>query len=369
MKHKFFSNSKKELNNCQRRQFFRKNGVTDLLQLTEEHYYVKDNCRYVIPYPFEYIVNTKKRWFGKTVLEVFGWEFPHGSTEYWKREISEGRFLINNSRVSPDSILENGQVITHRVHRHKSVTLAEPVKIVFMDDRIVVVNKPASLPVHPCGSFRKNSLLARLAVEHGLVDLHVVHRLDRQTSGLVILARDKETAENLSKRFRERQVEKTYIARVLGKFPEETITCSIPLNFSEHECIGSCSETGKESITIFQCQSYDERSQHSIVACKPKTGRTHQIRLHLNHLGFPVVNDPLYGPSRDIPTEEHTYPLVTDISDEILKQGESFHCPTCPRLTVRDSAERNGSIWLHAMEYKSEVWKFVAPLPQWAISA
>jgi len=135
--------------NDRRKQRFRKNGLSDLESIGEDHYFIKNNYRYVIPYTFEYRVNTKQRWFGRRILEVFSWEFPHGSANYWENEL---------------------------VHRHEAATTADPVEIICSDSEKVVVNKPAGLPVHPCGNYRKNSLLARLVVEHDLRNLHVVHR-------------------------------------------------------------------------------------------------------------------------------------------------------------------------------------------------
>ncbi|GJQ08868.1 hypothetical protein GpartN1_g659.t1 [Galdieria partita] len=358
----------KGVENYQRKQRFHKNGVSDLENISEDHYFVKNNYRYVVPYPFEFRVNTKQRWFGRRVLEVFSWEFPHGSQQYWEKELTEGRLLVNGDKVSPDFILRNGHVLTHIVHRHEAATTTEEAEIIYVDPDKVVVNKPASLPVHPCGNYRKNSLIARLYVEKDLKNLHVTHRLDRQTSGLVIFARNKKYAKILSEKFHERKVYKTYVARVHGRFPSETVVCNQKLCFDVHDCVGSCSDSGKDATTIFKLLSYNSDLGHSLVECKPQTGRTHQIRLHLQYLGHPIVNDPLYGldyVTNDMENELHS-PSVDTLSEDIIQKGQELNCPICPRITVHDANERSCSIWLHAKEYKSCDWAFSSPLPYWS---
>ncbi|EME32305.1 pseudouridylate synthase [Galdieria sulphuraria] len=358
----------KVVDNYQKKQRFHKNGLNDLESISEDHFFVKNNCRYVIPYPFEFRVNTKQRWFGRSILEVFSWEFPHGSQQYWERELAEGRLLVNGHKISPNFILQNGHVVTHVVHRHEAATTAEAAEIIYMDADKVVVNKPANLPVHPCGNYRKNSLLARLCVEQDLKNLHVIHRLDRQTSGLVIFARNKTYAKFLSEKFHERQVHKTYVARVHGQFPSETVVCDQKLHFDAHDCVGSCADSGKEAMTTFRLMFYNSQLEQSLVECKPHTGRTHQIRLHLQHLGHPIVNDPLYGFEYDMNDMENEMysPSVDILSEDIIRRGQELNCPICPRVTVHDTKERSCLIWLHAKEYKSSDWTFTSPLPSWS---
>jgi len=199
--------------------------------------------------------------------------------------------------------------------------------------------------------------------------LHILaHSLDRQTSGLVIFARNKEQAKLLSNKFHDRQVQKTYIARVVGKFPSETIVCNQKLEFDEHDCVGSCNDSGKEATTIFKLVSYNFETGHSLVECKPLTGRTHQIRLHLQYLGHPIVNDPLYGSDCNSYRMEDDicFPSVDVLSEDIVQKGKELNCPICPRVTVWDSKERSYLIWLHAKEYRSSDWTFQSLLPSWA---
>uniref|UniRef100_A0A182QC43 Pseudouridylate synthase RPUSD2 n=1 Tax=Anopheles farauti TaxID=69004 RepID=A0A182QC43_9DIPT len=171
---------------------------------------------------------------------------------------------------------------------------SQPITIVHMDDDIVVVNKPASIPVHPCGRYRHNTVVFILAKEYNLKNLRTIHRLDRLTSGLLLFGRSPKKARQMEHQIRNRQVQKEYICRVEGEFPEGIIECKEPIEVVSYK-IGVCkvSPKGKECTTTFQKLGFNGNS--SVVLCKPLTGRMHQIRVHLQYLGYPVVNDPLYN--------------------------------------------------------------------------
>ena len=126
-----------------------------------------------------------------------------------------------------------------------------------------------------------------MAKEQGFKDLHTVHRIDRLTSGLLLYARNSSKAKEMSEQIRTRVVKKEYFCRVEGNFPDELITCQEPISIAS-EKIGVCivSSKGKDCHTDFQKLSYN--GQTSLVLCKPKTGRMHQIRVHLQFLGHPI---------------------------------------------------------------------------------
>jgi len=175
---------------------------------------------------------------------------------------------------------------------------SESVELLHVDEVVVVVNKPASIPVHPTGRYRHNTVLFILAKEYGLKNLYPVHRLDKLTSGLLLFARNPQRAEKIAAEIRTHtSVRKTYLARVVGEFPAAKVVCAEPIlvaiDIGSRE-LNKVHPQGKPSETHFKRLFYD--GTHSVVKCKPKTGRTHQIRVHLQHLGHPIVNDPLYNP-------------------------------------------------------------------------
>uniref|UniRef100_A0A182PW49 Pseudouridylate synthase RPUSD2 n=1 Tax=Anopheles epiroticus TaxID=199890 RepID=A0A182PW49_9DIPT len=148
--------------------------------------------------------------------------------------------------------------------------------------------------VHPCGRYRHNTVVFILAKEYNLKNLRTIHRLDRLTSGLLLFGRSPKKARQMEHQIRNRQVQKEYICRVEGEFPDGIIECKEPIEVVSYK-IGVCkvSPKGKECTTTFQKLGFNGNS--SVVLCKPLTGRMHQIRVHLQYLGYPVVNDPLYN--------------------------------------------------------------------------
>lgn len=276
-------------------------GFTDE-RYHETSYYIENGLRKVYPYYFTFTTFTKGRWVGEKILDVFAREFRAHPAEEYERCIKAGTLTVNYEKVPTDYRLKHNDLLANIVHRHEVPVTSQPITIVHMDDDIVVVNKPASIPVHPCGRYRHNTVVFILAKEYNLKNLRTIHRLDRLTSGLLLFGRSPKKARQMEHQIRNRQVQKEYICRVEGEFPDGIIECKEPIEVVSYK-IGVCkvSPKGKECTTTFQKLGYNGSS--SVVLCKPLTGRMHQIRVHLQYLGYPVVNDPLYnhevfGPSK-----------------------------------------------------------------------
>ncbi|XP_069624244.1 pseudouridylate synthase RPUSD2-like [Ranitomeya imitator] len=270
---------------------------------SETESYIENGLRKVRPYFFDFETYCKGRWVGKSLLQVFSTEFRSEPLEYYKRAAWAGRLRLNRDTVTDLSlVLKDNDFLRNTVHRHEPPVTAQPLHILAETEDIVVVDKPSSLPVHPCGRFRHNTVIFILGKEHNMKELHIIHRLDRLTSGVLMFAKTSEVSKKLAELVRERKVEKEYVCRVCGEFPEETVTCEEPIMVVSYK-IGVCRvhPKGKASKTVFQRLSYNGKS--SVVKCFPYTGRTHQIRVHLQYLGHPIVNNPIYnteawGPNR-----------------------------------------------------------------------
>ena len=201
--------------------------------------------RIVHPYPYTFATFAKARWLDRPLIDVYVDEFGSYPKSYYEAAIKAGRILVSGKRVACDYSIKHGDELTHTVHRHEpavgvssssssssSTTSPEnetevdapPIEIVYEDDNILVVDKPSSIPIHACGAYNYNSLVEVLAhwkpEEYGTGKLFTVHRLDRLTSGLVLIAKSSSLASLLGKCILERDgCEKVYLARVKGKFP------------------------------------------------------------------------------------------------------------------------------------------------------
>mmetsp|Transcript_4236 Transcript_4236/g.7747 ORF Transcript_4236/g.7747 Transcript_4236/m.7747 type:complete len:484 (-) Transcript_4236:500-1951(-) len=391
-----------EQNSASRSEFW-----ADLGTLTEADYYIcpESGLRYVKPYRFEFRVNCKRRWIGQPLetvfTEEFGGSFP---AQYWRNEVDSGRITLNNRvidtskyKTTEESVCETGKskdivpypiilrdndCMAHVVHRHESPVLNIPIRIVFQDSTILVVDKPPSAPIHPCGTYRRNSLLFLLFLQHGLTGLKSCHRLDSLTSGIVIFAKDSKTANTLSEHMQKCQMSKTYLARIHGDFPYEHYSCQVNLGHNSRLAKASIDpENGKFARTEFFKVAYEPETNTSIVKCMPYTGRTHQIRIHLEHLGYPIVNDPIYnGRSQQDSNNEQTqgYPIeinpqyskhpdMASLFPDIVTQGKALECTHCPSFLPRDWQFSYAPLYLHALRYKwDERRTFQTDVPNWA---
>ncbi|XP_062223249.1 RNA pseudouridine synthase 7 isoform X3 [Phragmites australis] len=249
----------------------------------EPHDYVfRNGRRYVRPYYFEFISHVKNRWAGKTIVDLFTDEFKGRSREYYVRAVKCGRLQVDGQMVHADYIVKSSQKISHFLHRHEPPVLAGDISILQNEVDVLTICKPASVPVHPCGQYRKNTVVGILQAEHGLTPLFPVHRLDRLVSGLLIFAKNANRAECFRQQIEAGLLQKEYVAKVVGVFPDGEQTVDANVNFNAREGRSTVeindgagkSPTGKQALTRFQRICTD--GTHSIVLCKPVTGRTHQ---------------------------------------------------------------------------------------------
>ncbi|EEC51698.1 predicted protein, partial [Phaeodactylum tricornutum CCAP 1055/1] len=168
------------------------------------------------------------------------------------------------------------------------------------DAAVYVCNKPSSVPVHPAGPFLSNSLTIMVEAQVGLQcgSLKPVHRTDRVTSGLTLCCKSSAVARIFHRCLSEGTVDKLYVARVHGKFP--STNSEMHLDAAVHTLdpangVRIVDSAGKPSKSVFKLVDFNQAENVSVIACQPITGRNHQLRVHLQMLGYPIVNDTQYG--------------------------------------------------------------------------
>ncbi|RZC59457.1 hypothetical protein C5167_006759 [Papaver somniferum] len=353
-----------------------------------QDYIFRNGRRHVKPYYFEFISHVNKRWNGKTIVDLFTDEFRGRPRDYYVSAVKCGRIKVDGKMVDVSYIVRNSQKITHFLHRHEPPVMAWDIPILLEEPDVVVICKPASIPVHPCGQYRKNTVVGILEVEHGLAPLFPVHRLDRLVSGLLIIARSAVKADQLRQQIMAREVRKEYIARVIGVFPEKQQVVSANVDHDAREQ-RSTAEVDTNSVGKAACTKFTRVSTngtHSIVLCEPVTGRTHQIRVHLQHLGHPIANDVLYlskdvaprsdqatgntaantepSSTSDIPLDNISYIVVKKFDDDFSIDPM---CTNCPDLAPKGYGEIEEALWLHCAKYSAPGWAYECPYPDWAL--
>ena len=223
--------------------------------------------------------------------------FPAWSRTSIARYIKEGVILSEERRLKPSSTLNLGERIRLYVPGLAPATPPPPLPpVLYEDDRIIAFDKPAGLLMHPSGQTWAWALigLARQARPGARLDL--VHRLDRETSGAVVLTKDSEMNAFLKKAFHDHKAHKTYHALARGVVPWDKVEVDSPIGsalVSEVRLRQGVRPDGQTARTTFR--ALERLEGHTLVACHLHTGRTHQIRVHLEHLGFPLLGDKLYG--------------------------------------------------------------------------
>jgi 23S rRNA pseudouridine1911/1915/1917 synthase len=228
---------------------------------------------------------------------------PQFSRAYLQKLIVQGNVLINGQRTKANQRLSNADRITVELPHLPIYPLAEPIPltIIYEDEDILVIDKPAGLTVHPAPGHPShtlvNAILAHcpsLAMSNELMRPGIVHRLDKDTSGLILIAKNDSAGDYLAAQFKNRTVIKGYLVLVKGSLsPEEgIIEAPIGRDSYNRRRMGVV-EGGKEATTKYRVRQYLDG--YTLVEVTPLTGRTHQIRVHLSAIGHPVVGDPLYG--------------------------------------------------------------------------
>ena len=268
---------------------------------------------------------------GKTLLEYLSSRFAYHSPDEWYSKICSGEIALNNAIVSdPQTPLQGNMQLEYFPGQLVEPAVNSNYRIVFEDDYLLVIDKPGNLPVHPAGPYFSNTLWALLA-ESGYGKVHLVNRLDRETSGLLIAAKQSSVAGSISKSLTE--MEKCYYVLVHGKFEHEcnvkgflTADTGSPIKKKQKFIFEEPGDTEKavSAETLFTpLQSNDK---FTLLTATLRTGRMHQIRATLHGLGYPVAGDKLYGLDEQFYRRFALDTLSKEDKEALILDRQALHC-------------------------------------------
>jgi 23S rRNA pseudouridine1911/1915/1917 synthase len=260
--------------------------------------------------------------------ECDGWRLDH----FLKRRIGRLSRTRIQDIISTQITLEGRRARPSSCVRAGEPDVPRTFEVLYEDDAVLAIDKPAGLPMHTTAKFWRNTLVAVLRERYPGQHTEICHRIDRETSGVMLIARTPEAGARLKSGFAERRISKRYLALCKGS-PPDSGTIDQPLKLLDsptHLMMGPTSDAdGLPALTRFQVTR--RFAAHALVAASPETGRQHQIRVHLASAGFPLVGDKLYGAGEQYFMEA----CETGISPELLERfdGLARHALHAERVT------------------------------------
>lgn len=219
--------------------------------------------------------------------------------------IDDNYILVNNKSVKTSYIVKDGDIITINEYEENSDIIPEdiPLDIVYEDEYLLVVNKPSGMVVHPAPGNYSGTLVNalmyhcnnNLSLVNGNIRPGIVHRIDADTSGLLLVAKNDNVHNDLAKQISEKSVKRKYICLVHGIIYEDSATIDAPIGRDTRDRKKMCVTDDNSKDAVTHIRVLERYKDATLIECILETGRTHQIRVHMNYINHPVVNDPVYG--------------------------------------------------------------------------
>ena len=281
----------------------------------------------------EVTFDIKKVFDDKRIDRYLASRLPDYSRTFLQKLVKEGAVLVNGRTVKSSYDIQKGDLISVRVpvfEESKVVPEDIPINIVYEDDYLMLINKPYDMVVHPAGGHPSGTLVNALAFHcqnlsqvNGPLKAGIVHRLDRDTSGIMLTIKSDAVHSHIAMQFEKRYVKKEYLAVVEGELMLDSDEISLPIarHKIDTQKMAVRHDIGKEAVSIYEV--IERFRGYTLVKVMPKTGRTHQIRVHMRAIGHPVVADFMYG------NQESCY-----LSDLLQKEREPGEVPIIERQAL-----------------------------------
>lgn len=242
--------------------------------------------------------------------KVLSQELANYSRSQIQQWLKDERVMVNGTTVKANYKVKAGDQVTIAVPEPTVLELTPeniPLEIVYEDEDVAVVNKPQGMVVHPSAGHPNGTLVNALLFHmqdlssiNDVIRPGIVHRIDKDTSGLLMIAKNDFAHESLAKQLKEKTSLRKYVALVHGVIPHEKGVIDAPIGRSKTDRkMQAVIEEGKPAVTHFQV--LERFADFTLVELQLETGRTHQIRVHMKYIGYPLAGDPVYGPKKTLP--------------------------------------------------------------------
>lgn len=271
----------------------------------------------------------------KTVLEVLKCEFKISDRLLIKLK-KNSKIFLNESAIQPYMTVKVNDIINVIIDFEEDSSNILPTKmqldILYEDESYIVINKQSGIPVHPSMDHYTDSLSNGLKYYFNSIGLkrkiRPVNRIDRNTSGIVIFAKNEYVQEALIRQMKEKKFYKEYIAVCDGIFLKNHSTINASISRKEDSIIERCvNDNGDVAITHYEVLNKNESKNYSIVKCILETGRTHQIRVHMRHIGHPLLGDTLYGKESNLIERQALHSYKVCFIHPLTKQEATYIAP------------------------------------------
>ena len=295
------------------------------------------------PYANKRPIKVPQRFDGFTLIDFLNQCLPHIDRAEWEAIIAANQMANDSRPVAADHVVRPGDRYLHLLPGTIEPDVNADIRVIYEDKSILVINKPAPLAMHAGGRFNRNTLAHIMCEAYRPEVPRAAHRLDANTTGVVVMSRTRHIAGKLQPQFERQEVKKAYIARVCCHPPDNEFCSDAPISATAGPSgVRSIDEGGLESRTEFTTLARLADGT-ALVEARPITGRTHQIRLHLWYLGMPIHGDRLYLPARQLG------------ETQTLELGDPPLCLHARRIE-----------FTHPLTDKRT--RFEAPLPTWAVA-
>ena len=239
--------------------------------------------------PRKFSLSVKKRFNHSSLIDLYVNSFPHVDREFWIKKIESGNLKLDNKIATPDQKVKAGQITSHWVDPKPEPQVNWNIELVHASKDYWVINKPSPLPVHAGGRYLHHSLTNVLKLAFPERNFHLINRLDANTTGIVLVALNKDIANTLANQFKHRDVKKTYLALIEGFPIQSEFKSTQSISKTKTPAGGRTLDGGNNSLTTFKVLK--TFFQHTLLEVTPHSGHTNQIRLHLAGLRLPIVGD------------------------------------------------------------------------------